>query len=97
MIAVIILLFLSLNVNGQDTLYIRRVHVSNKVELSRKTNKIIRAWPHWVKVSEGYILRKKKGLYFFNDQYWREVVDENKNLIAFAPVRGISVEPDSNN
>ena len=86
MIAVIILLFLSLNVNGQDTLHIRRVRVSNKVELSRKTNKIIRAWPRWVKVSEGYILRKKKGLYYFNDQYWREVVDENKNLITFAPV-----------
>lgn len=90
MIAVIVLLFLSFNVNGQDTLRIRRVRVSNKVELSRKTNKIIRAWPHWVKVSEGYIIHKKKGLYFFNDQYWREVVDKNKNLIAFAPVSGNS-------
>ena len=90
MIAIIILLFLTLNVNAQDTLHITRVRISKKVQLSRKTNKIIRAWPHWVKVSEGYILREKKGLYYFNDQYWKEVLDQNKNLLAFTPVKWAS-------
>jgi hypothetical protein len=81
----IILLFFSLNVNAQDTLHIRRVRISKKVELSRETNRIIRAWPHWVKVSEGYILHKR-GFYYFNGRYWRAVEDENKNLLAFAPI-----------
>lgn len=81
---VIITLFSSLKVNGQDTLQIKRVRVSNSVILSRKTNKIIKAWPHWVKVSEGYIVRKR-GFYYFNGQYWRAKIDENNNLLALAP------------
>lgn len=85
--AVIILLFFSLNVNGQDTLHIRRVRVSKEVELSRKTNRIIRAWPRWTKVSEGYIVRKH-GFYYFNGQYWKATEDEKNNILAFAPVSG---------
>ena len=82
--SLIIPLFCALNVNGQDTLQIRRVRVSKNVLLSPKTNRIIKAWPHWVKVSEGYIVRKR-GFYYFNGQYWRATEDENKNLLALAP------------
>lgn len=82
--SVILPLFCSLNVKGQDTLKIRRVRVSKNVLLSRKTNKIIKAWPHWVKVSEGYIVRKR-GFYYFNGEYWRVKLDENSNLLAIAP------------
>ena len=81
----IILLFFSLHANGQDTLHIRRVRISKVVVLSRKTNRIIRAWPHWAKVSGGYIV-SKHGFYYFNGQYWKATEDESKNLLAFIPV-----------
>ena len=81
---IIILLFFSLSVNGQDTLQIKRVRVSKSVIRSRKTNKIIKAWPHWVNVSEGYIVRKR-GFYYFEGQYWKATEDENKKLLALVP------------
>ena len=80
----IILLFFSLNVNGQDTLHITRVRISKNVELSPKTNRIVRAWPRWTKVEEGYIIRKN-GFYYFNGQYWNATEDENRNLLALSP------------
>jgi hypothetical protein len=85
MISVIILLFFSLHANSQDTLRISRVRVSKTVLLSPKTNRIIEAWPRWVKVKEGYIIRKR-GFYYFNGQYWHATEDENNNLLAITPV-----------
>jgi hypothetical protein len=85
MISVIILLFFSLHANSQDTLRISRVRVSKTVLLSPKTNRIIEAWPRWVKVKEGYIIRKRE-FYYFNGQYWHATEDENNNLLAITPV-----------
>jgi len=85
MISVIILLFFSLHANSQDTLIISKVRVSKTVLLSPKTNRIIEAWPRWVKVKEGYIIRKR-GFYYFNGQYWHATEDENNNLLAITPV-----------
>ena len=82
---IIVLLCFSLSAKAQDTLKISKVRVSKKVELSAKTNKIIRSWPHWVKVDEGYIVHSRFGLYYFNGKFWKMAVDENKNLIAFSP------------
>ncbi|MEO8962125.1 MAG: hypothetical protein ABI325_09600 [Ginsengibacter sp.] len=81
---IIILLFFSLHVNGQDTLQIKRVRVSKSVIRSPKTNKIIKAWPRWERVSEGYIVRNR-GFYYFNNQYWRATEDENNKLLALVP------------
>ncbi|MGN6266508.1 MAG: hypothetical protein ACTHM5_12580 [Ginsengibacter sp.] len=85
MISVILLLFFSSHAKSQDTLKISRVRVSKTVLLSPKTNRIIEAWPHWVKVEEGYIIRKH-GFYYFNGQYWHATEDENNNLLAITPV-----------
>lgn len=85
MISVIVLLFFSSHAKSQDTLRISRVRVSKTVLLSPKTNRIIAAWPHWVKVEEGYIIRKH-GFYYFNGQYWHATEDENSNLLAITPV-----------
>lgn len=85
MISVIIPLFFSLHAKSQDTLKISRVRVSKTVLLSPKTNRIIKAWPHWVKVEEGYIVRTH-GFYYFNGQYWHATEDENNNLLAITPV-----------
>jgi len=85
MISVIISFFFSLHAKSQDTLRINRVRVSKTVLLSPKTNRIIKAWPRWVKVDEGYIVRTH-GFYYFNGQYWRATEDENNNLLAITPV-----------
>jgi hypothetical protein len=85
MISVILLLFFSFHAKSQDTLRISRVRISKTVLLSPKTNRIIKAWPHWVKVDEGYIVRTH-GFYYFNGQYWHATEDENNDLLAITPV-----------
>lgn len=85
MTMVIFALFFSISAKSQDTLKIRRVRVSKTVLLNPKTNKITKAWPHWMKVDEGYIVRYP-GFYYFNGQYWHATEDENRNLLAIFPL-----------
>lgn len=52
--------------HAQDTIYARKAYVSNHVELSRKTGKILRAWPHWVTVKSGKIVDHGDSTYTIN-------------------------------
>lgn len=51
---------------SQDTIPAKKAYVSNHTEISRKTGKILRAWPHWIKVKSGKIESLGSNTYLIN-------------------------------
>lgn len=56
--------------HAQDTIYARKAYVSNHVELSRKTGKILRAWPHWVTIKSGKLVDYGDSTYLINGKQY---------------------------
>lgn len=67
--------------HAQDTIKASHAYLSKHVELSRKTNRIIRAWPHWVKVKSGKIVYMGNGIYMINGEEYHGPENE-KQLVT---------------